>query len=81
MAYTSLHRSVGSPPGPVTVEMLVQAVAVGLGEAEDLDWKEDADHVKNNRENAKDFAALAYGKTALTTPTNSWASKMLEPRV
>ncbi|WP_331731118.1 ATP-binding protein [Streptomyces phaeochromogenes] len=59
MAYTSLHRSVGSLPGPVTAEMLTQAVAAGLGETEDLDWKQDADDAKDNKENAKDFAALA----------------------
>lgn len=59
MAYTSLHRSVGSPPGRVAAEMLEQAVTIGLGEAEDLDWKQDADDVKENRETAKDFAALA----------------------
>ncbi|WP_329550611.1 AlbA family DNA-binding domain-containing protein [Streptomyces sp. NBC_00696] len=59
MPYTSLHRSVGSPPGPVTAELLAQAVAIRLGEAEDLDWKKDADDVKDNRETAKDFAALA----------------------
>lgn len=62
MAYASLHRSVGSPPGPVTAEMLVQAVAIGLGEAEDLGWKQDADDVKDNRENAKDFASLANSR-------------------
>lgn len=59
MAYTSLHRSVGAQPGRVTVGMLDQAAAIGLGEAEDLDWKLDADEVKDNREHAKDFAALA----------------------
>ncbi|MGW3009558.1 AlbA family DNA-binding domain-containing protein [Streptomyces sp. NPDC001219] len=65
MAYTSLHRSVGSPPGPVTAEMLAQAVSIGLGEAEDLDWKRDAGDVKDNRENAKDFAALANARGGL----------------
>ncbi|MGW7073087.1 AlbA family DNA-binding domain-containing protein [Streptomyces sp. NPDC054855] len=59
MAYTSLHRSVGSPPGRVTAETLEQAVAIRLGEAEDLDWKQDADDAKDSRETAKDFAALA----------------------
>ncbi|WP_329266734.1 AlbA family DNA-binding domain-containing protein [Streptomyces sp. NBC_01451] len=59
MAYTSLHRSTGAQPGPVTAGMLDQAAAIELGEAEDLDWKRDADEVKDNREHAKDFAALA----------------------
>ncbi|MEU9190108.1 hypothetical protein AB0D14_37395 [Streptomyces sp. NPDC048484] len=63
MAYTSLHRSVGSPPGPVTAEMLEQAVTASVSEAEDLGWKQDADAVKdNNREYAKDFAALANAR-------------------
>ncbi|MGW2891821.1 AlbA family DNA-binding domain-containing protein [Streptomyces griseoruber] len=62
MSYTSLHRAVGLPPGLVTAEMLEQAVAIGLGEAEDLDWKKDADDVKDGRENAKDFAALANAR-------------------
>lgn len=39
--------------------MLAQAVESDLGEAEDLDWKQDADEVKDKREHAEDFAALA----------------------
>ncbi|MGW7425866.1 AlbA family DNA-binding domain-containing protein [Streptomyces sp. NPDC054813] len=65
MSYTSLHRAIGVPPGPVTAEMLEQAVALGLSEAEDLDWKQDADDVKDNRETAKDFAALANARGGL----------------
>ncbi|MER5381786.1 ATP-binding protein [Streptomyces sp. NPDC002688] len=62
MAYTSLHRSVGAPPGPVTAEILVEAVALGVVEAEDLDWKLDVDDTKDKREHAKDFAALANAR-------------------
>ncbi|WP_331732084.1 ATP-binding protein [Streptomyces sp. NBC_00989] len=59
MAYTSLHRSVGALPGRVTAAMLQQAVDVQLGESDDLDWKQDGNDLKENRELAKDFAALA----------------------
>ncbi|WP_327411198.1 ATP-binding protein (plasmid) [Streptomyces sp. NBC_01281] len=62
MAYTSLHRSVGAPPGRVTAPMLTEAVALLVGEAEDLDWKMDLDETKNNREQAKDFAAMANAR-------------------
>lgn len=65
MAYTSLHRSTGAQPGPVTAGMLDQAAAIELGESEDLDWKRDADEVKDNREHAKDFAALANANGSL----------------
>jgi hypothetical protein len=30
---------VGSPPGPVTDELIDEAVAAGLAETDDLDWK------------------------------------------
>ncbi|MET9462601.1 ATP-binding protein [Streptomyces canus] len=66
MAYTSLHRSVGASPGSVTAEMLAEAVTLGVGEAEDLDWKLDVDDAKNNnKEHAKDFAALANARGGL----------------
>ncbi|CAL9327545.1 hypothetical protein [Streptomyces sp. enrichment culture] len=45
--------------------MLAQAISIGLGEAEDLDWKRDADGVKDNRENANDCAALANARGGL----------------
>jgi hypothetical protein len=59
MSYTSLHRAVGAPPGRVTAAMLQQAVHGKLGESDDLDWKQDSNDLKDNREVAKDFAALA----------------------
>lgn len=59
MAYTSLHRSVGALPGRVSAQMLADAADLGVGEAEDLDWKLDTEETKDNREHAKDFAAMA----------------------
>ncbi|MFJ8273786.1 RNA-binding domain-containing protein [Streptomyces sp. NPDC094154] len=59
MSYTSLHRAVGALPGRVTAAMLQQAVDGRLGESDDLDWKQDGNDLKDNREVAKDFAALA----------------------
>lgn len=59
MSYTSLHRAVGALPGRVTAAMLQQAVDGNLGESDDLDWKQDGNDLKENRELAKDFAALA----------------------
>ncbi|MGW3106686.1 hypothetical protein [Streptomyces sp. NPDC001100] len=73
MAYTSLHRSVGALPGRVTAAMLQQAVDVQLGESDDLDWKQDGNDLKENRELAKDFAAFANaaGRRRPTGPGTS----------
>ncbi|MCX5097842.1 ATP-binding protein [Streptomyces sp. NBC_00365] len=62
MAYTSLHRSVGALPGRVSAQMLADAVALRVGEAEDLDWKLNAEETKDRREHAKDFAAMANAR-------------------
>lgn len=59
MSYTSLHRAVGAMPGRVTAAMLQQAVDGRLGESDDLDWKQEGNDLKENREVAKDFAAMA----------------------
>lgn len=59
MTYTSLHRAIGAPAGPVTEKMIVDAVSAGVGEAEDLDWKEAVDEIKDPKEFAKDVAAMA----------------------
>ncbi|OIK08047.1 hypothetical protein BIV23_00825 [Streptomyces monashensis] len=59
MTYTSLHRALGLPAGPVTEEMIAAAVIAQVAEAEDLDWKATVDEVKDGREFAKDVAAMA----------------------
>ncbi|MFC5644994.1 ATP-binding protein [Kitasatospora cinereorecta] len=60
MTYTTLHRALGVPAGPVTEQMLHDAVAARVGEAEDLDWKEAVDDGKDSaKEFGKDVAAMA----------------------
>jgi hypothetical protein len=51
----------GLPPSPVTSEILDQAVAIGLREAEDLDWKQKLpeQRVLKDTDFAKDVAAMA----------------------
>lgn len=39
MLFTSLHRHLGEPPGPITEAMLDDAVTRRLPETTDLDWK------------------------------------------
>lgn len=39
MLYTALHRELGEDPGPITSEMLDAAIAKGLKEQHDLEWK------------------------------------------
>jgi hypothetical protein len=39
MDFTALHRLLGRPPGPLTDEMIDEAVSQGVAETDDLDWK------------------------------------------
>src|SRR5664279_3558429 len=39
MSFTALHRALGVGPGPLTDELLDAAVAAGVVETSDLDWK------------------------------------------
>lgn len=41
MTFTALHRYLGDAPGPLTDDMLGRAIAQGLHESDDLDWKSD----------------------------------------
>lgn len=61
MTFTSLHRAVGADPGPLTDELLDEAVNAGVKEVIDLDWK---DRLPKQAElkgsdYAKDVAAMA----------------------
>jgi hypothetical protein len=62
-SWTRLHEFLGSPPGPVTYELVSEAVRRKLGESDDLDWKQArpaASPVKGEwNEFAKDVAAMA----------------------
>lgn len=61
MDFTPLHRELGEQPGPLTDAMLDSAVAHGLPEADDLDWKRDLPPEKSlaQSDTVKDIAALA----------------------
>lgn len=39
-SWTRLHEHLGRPPGPLTYDMVAEAVDGKLAESDDLDWKE-----------------------------------------
>lgn len=61
MTFTALHRAVGAEPGPITNELLDEAVAQGVQESTDLDWKAELPPGKElrNSDFPKDVAAMA----------------------
>ncbi|GAB3795613.1 AlbA family DNA-binding domain-containing protein [Micromonospora zhanjiangensis] len=61
MTFTALHRSLGVGPGPLTDELLDAAVAAGVIEANDLDWKSELPPAKGlpQTDFPKDVAAMA----------------------
>lgn len=61
MTFTALHRALGLPPGPLTNEILDEAVAAGVVETDDLDWKSELPPVSNLSQTdvPKDIAAMA----------------------
>lgn len=63
MDFTALHRSIGAPVGPLTTELLDEAVANGVRETDDLDWKSELPPMKGipNTDFPKDIAAMANG--------------------
>lgn len=63
MTFTALHRALGSRPGPLTNELLDAAVAAGVRETDDLDWKSRLPAAKELRTSdfPKDVAAMANG--------------------
>lgn len=64
-SYGPLHRALGLPAGPITEAMIDLAVASGVIEAIDLDWKRDLPHESNQRwqlEFSKDVAAMANSR-------------------
>ncbi|MEU1690009.1 ATP-binding protein [Streptomyces hirsutus] len=68
-SWTRLHEYLGHPPGPVTYEMVSEAVQRKLGESDDLDWKEmvlEEAKVKGEwNEFSKDVAAMANTRGGL----------------
>ncbi len=61
MDFTALHRLLGLPPQPITDEMIDAAVADGISETGDLDWKSELPPIKALPQSdfPKDIAAMA----------------------
>lgn len=61
MSFTALHRALGVGPGPLTDELLDAAVAAGVAESNDLDWKRELPPAKGlpQTDFPKDVAAMA----------------------
>lgn len=61
MNFTPLHRALGLPPSPLTDEILTDAVAAGVTERDDLDWKSELPPIKDLAQTdvPKDIAAMA----------------------
>jgi len=61
MKFTALHRVLGAAPGPLTDELLDAAVAAGVSETNDLDWKSELPPAKGlpQTDFPKDVAAMA----------------------
>lgn len=61
MTFTALHRALGRSPGPLTEEMLDAAIAAGVVETDDLDWKSELPPAKGlpQTDFPKDVAAMA----------------------
>lgn len=61
MTFTALHRVLGIAPGPLTDDLLDAAVAAGVAETNDLDWKSELPPAKGlpQTDFPKDVAAMA----------------------
>lgn len=61
--FTPIHRALSREPGELTHDLIDAAVAAGVREADDLDWKKTLPHASGNpewdQEFAKDVAAMA----------------------
>ncbi|WP_300343898.1 ATP-binding protein [Nesterenkonia sp.] len=61
MNFTPLHQALGLSPSPLTDEILSDAVAAGVMETDDLDWKSELPAIKglSQTDVPKDIAAMA----------------------
>jgi hypothetical protein len=61
MTFTALHRALGLPPGPLSDDLIDAAVAAGVPETDDLDWKAQLPPSKGltHTDFPKDVAAMA----------------------
>ena len=59
--FTALHRVLGYSPGPLTDNMLDEAIEQGIAESADLDWKREVYEQRSLRDSdyPKDVAAMA----------------------
>lgn len=67
MAFTALYRSLGTPPGPLTNDLLNAAVSNGVTETSDLDLKEQLLLAQgiSRKDSPKDVAAMANSGSGL----------------
>lgn len=61
MTFTALHQYLGKTPGPVSDDLHDEAIAAGLAETSDLDWKRELPPAKNvgSSDFPKDVAVMA----------------------
>ncbi|WP_369032766.1 AlbA family DNA-binding domain-containing protein [Streptomyces adonidis] len=67
-SWTRLHEHLGTPPGPLTFDMVKKAAEAHLAESDDLDWKEKLPQPPRDgrwNELAKDVAAMANTRGGL----------------
>lgn len=67
MTFTALHRALGLVPGLLTDELLDDAIAAGVEETDDLDWKSELPPAKGLAQTdfPKDVAAMANASGGL----------------
>ncbi|WP_434966265.1 AlbA family DNA-binding domain-containing protein [Janibacter indicus] len=61
MTFTELHRALGLAPGPLTDQLLDEAIAAGVAETDGLDWKSELPPARGLTQTdlPKDIAAMA----------------------
>ncbi|MFC8350797.1 helix-turn-helix domain-containing protein [Streptomyces sp. NPDC057280] len=67
-SWTRLHEHLGTPPGPLTFDMVEKAADTHVAESDDLDWKEHLPQPPRDgrwNELAKDVAAMANTRGGL----------------
>ena len=59
MEYSPIHRLLGHAAGPLTSQLVDAAIAAGLAETRDLDWKRSIPEAPGTSDFPKDVAAMA----------------------
>jgi hypothetical protein len=83
MQFTALHRLLGLSPGPLTNDMIDDAVAQSIAETDDLDWKSKLPPTKGLSETdfPKDIAAMANSGGGHWGDEERDLEKLLKPRI